>query len=109
MSNPRRYKRLQKLFGNATFLVLAASMYFAWGLAAGLAGVALYLFLITLALKEKWEDHQGAINVVFTGMGPDLQFVEVENDDGESVDVGTWETNTGDQFQTLRITEDDLR
>lgn len=48
-----------------------------------------------------------AINVLFSGGGPHLEFVEVEDDAGRGVNVGTWDTRK-DGYQVLRITTADI-
>lgn len=46
-----------------------------------------------------------AINIIFSGDGPDLVFVEIETDDGKSINItdlqGKWDRRDG--FWVLRI------
>lgn len=65
--------------------------------------------------EEAWEtaeekgfhDARGSEDIVirFAGEGPDMQFVDVENKDGESIDVGGWEKDG--EYQLLHIERGD--
>lgn len=42
-------------------------------------------------------------------MSPDLSFVEIENDEGESIRIGEWTQFTdGSKFWSIRITPEDI-
>lgn len=48
-----------------------------------------------------------AINIIISDDGPNAQFVEIENDKGESVQIGIREDHDGD-LTKIRITVSDI-
>lgn len=47
------------------------------------------------------------INIRFSGTLPDgLQFVEIEDSAGESIDIGEWDSDDGDYVLSIEVPED---
>lgn len=53
-----------------------------------------------------------AINIILNGHGPkspDMSFIEIEDDDGNSITIGEWSRFTqGSNFWSIRITPEDI-
>lgn len=97
-------KRLGYLVGDVGLFMIVVGVYVSFGLGPGLAALGVYCLALGHSIGKSADENTARLR--FAGDHAEgLEFVEAENDEGESVNLGTWVIDDGYHFLEIEGVE----